>query len=173
MCYTVYLETKPSLSDWFLDWLFGWLTDWRVLRPTNRQIEIWMYLAVWPMPLRYDVLTVGLVIWQTLLIKLSYCWLIHNWLMDWSTSLSQQDAYSKLGGTSELVVRITDAFGNTALHKAAEAGSLSTLQWLVSRLPNDCLGNITNGENLSLLAVAVKVCLTLQLPVLLKIWLKL
>lgn len=67
-----------------------------------------------------------------------------------------QDAYSKLGGTSELVVRITDAFGNTALHKAAEAGSLSTLQWLVSRLPNDCLGHVTNGENLSLLAVAVK-----------------
>lgn len=67
-----------------------------------------------------------------------------------------QEAYSKLGGTSELAIRITDAFANTAFHKAAEAGSVSTLQWLVGHLPNDCLRNITNGENLTPLAVAVK-----------------
>lgn len=70
---------------------------------------------------------------------------------------SQQEAYSKLGGTSELAIRITDSFANTALHKAAEAGNLPCLQWLVGRLPNDCLRNITNHDNLTPLAVAVKV----------------
>ena len=71
--------------------------------------------------------------------------------------IQQQEAYRKLGGTSELTIRITDSLANTALHKASEAGNLPCLQWLVGRLPNDCLRNITNHDNLTPLAVAVKV----------------
>lgn len=67
-----------------------------------------------------------------------------------------QEAYRKLGGTSELTIRITDSLANTALHKASEAGNLPCLQWLVGRLPNDCLRNITNHDNLTPLAAAVK-----------------
>lgn len=67
-----------------------------------------------------------------------------------------QDAYNKLGGTSEIVIRITDSSANTALHKAAEAGNLQCLQWLTERLPNDCLRNITNQDHLTTLAVAIK-----------------
>lgn len=66
-----------------------------------------------------------------------------------------QEVYSKLGGTSELAIRITDSFANTAVHKAAESGNLPCLQWLVEQLPNDCLRNITNHDNLTPLAVAV------------------
>lgn len=72
---------------------------------------------------------------------------------DWR---NMQDAYNKLGGTSEIVIRITDSNANTALHKAAEAGNLQCLQWLTERLPNDCLRNITNQDHLTPLAVAIK-----------------
>lgn len=71
--------------------------------------------------------------------------------------VQQQEAYSKLGGTSELAIRITDSLANTALHKAAEAGNLLCLQWLVGQLPNDCLRNITNHDSLTPLAVAARV----------------
>lgn len=69
----------------------------------------------------------------------------------------QQVAYSKLGGTSELTIRFTDSDANTALHRAAEADNLPCLQWLVRQLPNDCLRNIINHENLTPLAAALKV----------------
>lgn len=73
--------------------------------------------------------------------------------------ISQQEAYSKLGGRGEIVIRITDACANTALHKAAQAGNLLCLQWLVEQLPNDsgCLRNITNQDHHTTLAVAIKV----------------
>ncbi|XP_078356429.1 uncharacterized protein LOC144641257 isoform X2 [Oculina patagonica] len=67
-----------------------------------------------------------------------------------------QEAYSKLGGTSEIVIRITDSSANTALHKAAQAGNLQCLRWLVERLPNDCLRNIINQDHHTPLAVAIK-----------------
>jgi len=77
--------------------------------------------------------------------------------------IQQQEAYYKLGGTSELVIRITDSLANTAIHKAAEAGSLPCLQWLVGQLPNGFLRNITNHDSLTPLAVAVKVWFNLFL----------
>lgn len=67
-----------------------------------------------------------------------------------------QEAYSKLGGTSEILIRVADSCANTAVHKAAQAGNLGCLQWLVGQLPNDCVRNITNQDYHTPLAIAVK-----------------
>ena len=71
--------------------------------------------------------------------------------------IQQQEAYSKLGGTSEIVIRVTDSCANTAVHKAAQAGNIACLQWLVGELPNDCVRNITNQDYHTPLAIALKV----------------
>ena len=62
-----------------------------------------------------------------------------------------------MGGTSEIVIRITDSNANTALHKAALVGDLHCLQWLIEQLPENCVSNITNHDCLSPLSIAVKV----------------
>lgn len=67
-----------------------------------------------------------------------------------------QEAYSKLGGTSEIVIKVTDSCANTAVHKAAQAGNIACLQWLVGELPNDCVRNITNQDYHTPLAIALK-----------------
>lgn len=87
----------------------------------------------------------------------------HDYQYYYLNFFDQQEAYSKLGGTSELTIRFTDSDANTALHRAAEADNLPCLQWLVRQLPNDCLRNIINHENLTPLAAALKVKLSKKL----------
>ena len=62
-----------------------------------------------------------------------------------------------LGGTKDLIIRISDESGNTALHKCAQEGQLVCLKWLVLTVTAGDAVSVCNHDDLTPAAVAAKV----------------